>query len=211
MTISELIEKQKLELHTGSIDDLIRHKNRGKYLKNAAGDLIGLNLWGSSLADIDLDFLSTCPKLEALVLNENKLTSLVLPQLPHLKYLLVNDNAALRVLELSYPLSHLVRLEARRCALTSLDLPRGCNDLVWVEVQKNKLTRLVFEDGCPNLRYLDAAENKLTELTLPSGMSGLRYLYLNDNELVRFDILGGLPLLNILHVRNNKLNELPFA
>lgn len=178
----------------------------GTYALDAAGRLIGLNLAGTALDELQLDaaFLD----LKVLNLGRTQLRTIHLPQGLHdLQSLHLYECAALIELTFGGALPRLFYADLSACALTKLELCAELPELQHLYLQKNQLQSIHFGVGCPKLELLDLSKNQLTTFTLPAGFVALQYLYLNNNQLSSLQC-AELPRLEILHLHNNQLSDL---
>jgi Leucine-rich repeat (LRR) protein len=192
-------------------EDWARHRNRGTYVLDDQGQLVGLNLCDCGVQDASFLQAPDFQHLQALSLSENPLRTLRLPaQMKALQHLSLGDCTKLRTLAFDGPLPALQTLVADECALSALELPAGMAALRTLDLRKNKLARLTFAGDCPALSFLDASQNALKELRLPNGFGALQYVYLNDNPaLATLTFETPAAALEILHLRGCALQKLP--
>lgn len=186
-----------------------REQVRNQYLMEG-GQLIGLKLRsnGDKLRHFDVP-RSALQELRALILTENALESLVLPDMPALEYLDISDNQPLTTLRLEGTLPRLRELDASDSGLSALRLPH-CPALEKLDVSRNAIGDFGFESACPALRWLDLSGNEgLRKVTLPGGFSQLTYLHLSECGLEQLDIKEVLPKLQVLDLEKTRLEKLP--
>ncbi|AEE49119.1 COR domain-containing protein [Haliscomenobacter hydrossis] len=209
-SLQHLAETWNLELHhEAELDNVASDDYPCTYTLDAAGRLIGLNLAGTAITEIN--FAADFETLEVLNLGRTPLKSIHFPaSMSALQSLHLYECADLEELTFDNALAlpQLEYADVSECALSTLTLPAGLDALQKLYLQKNKLQKIQFQGTCPALEFLDLSENQLTNIVLPAGLDNLLYLYLNDNQLESIHCAGEVPKLEILHLRNNQLIDL---
>ena len=123
--------------------------------------------------------------LTSLNLANNKLTSLILPDLPSL-----------------------IHLDAQNNQLTSLDAVLGLSALTELRVGGNPGLEVSGLSGLSQLRGLEVNDAGLTSLDLVLGLTELESLQAQNNQISDLSGLSGLTQLNQLYLDNNGLSDL---
>lgn len=212
LQLQDLLDFQLAICEADAPQDIIRHQYRNTYALNESGEIIGLNLLGNELTDVQIIWLAQLPELRYLNLSENKLSAFSIPDsLSKLTLLNLSENESLTAVQFpETKLNQLHQLHLHDCRIRQLTIPDGLTALDWLDVARNKeLKAITFQGDCPKLTYLDLSGNALTKFALPVGFAKLKYLYLVDNRVEELLFSSDLPRLNTLHLRNNQLKGLP--
>ncbi len=198
-----------IELHNPL--ELIQAQYTNRFTQDQDGAITGINLSSQRLDDDRIkEILSDdLSRLEVLNLSGNTFEDLIVPELPKLTHLLLDENTNLRHVEFSAALPCLQVLDINECALESFHLLAGFWGLIKLDLSRNKsLNSVELKGKLPNLEVLDLSENRLTEFDAPKGLKALRFLYLNQNNIASINFPEPLPGLETLHLRNNELTEI---
>lgn len=202
----------------GTLVSLPASEHNGKL--TISGDLIYLDLSGQEITSCQIGEANL---LQALILNNNKLTQLTLPTLPELRLLYAHSNhlqsvslgAQPQLTELvlmtnllsKVDLSQLPALKQLGIAmnqLTELDLTHNVA-LQAIDCQKNKLTELHVAH-LTQLKELHCSKNKIATLPV-ADLTQLEKLYCADNKLKTLDI-SKLNKLTEINCSSNELSTL---
>lgn len=182
---------------------------------DAAGRLVGLNLYDAGLQDEQLRLLQELelPDLVALNLDKNPITTFTFSQkFQRLVYATLNGCKQLQRVTCQPGFDRLARLEITGTAITRFRLPDSYTRLCYLDVSRNKkLTELRLDGALPQLQVAFLRGNALTAFHLPEGCAELVHLYLNDNQISALDLAGEHPQLMTLQLRGNQLKEFPEA
>ncbi|MDX1908239.1 MAG: COR domain-containing protein [Bacteroidia bacterium] len=192
--------------------EMVRSYHQGTAFTDAAGNLIGLNLYQSELTDDQADALLALdlPHLRSLNLARNALTRFTLSaRMPALEIVALNHNEGLHTLRCEDGLSNLRRLDAAFCALRQFRVPASYTGLERLRLDGNKpLAEVRFDGSCPRLEILMLRGGALKAFRLPAGFDALVHLYLNQNQIETLELAGELKELRTLQLRENKLEKI---
>lgn len=125
---------------------------------------------------------SQLPKLEAVVVNSCKMTSLDFSKNSELNYIEAIANTNLTTLNIKN-CRYLYAIKVRNCKLAKIEYSLvQMSSLERVELNDNKLTEVGFLSTAPDIKVLDIANNNISSLKCLSGCEELRELYIGGNK-----------------------------
>lgn len=167
-----------------------------------SGDLIYLDLSGQEITSCQIGEANL---LQALILNNNKLTQLTLPTLPELRLLYAHSNQLQSVSLGAQPqLSELILMSNLLSKVDLSQLPA----LKQLGVAMNQLTELDLTHNVA-LQALDCQKNKLTELHV-AHLTQLKELHCSKNKIATLPV-ADLTQLEKLYCADNKLKTLDIS
>jgi hypothetical protein len=149
-------------------------------------------------------------KLHRLFLDENKLTTLIIPEtFVALQELFLGENK-LTTLVIPETLVALQRLSMDENKLTTVVIPETLVALQKLDLNSNQLTAIVIPKTLVALKTLGLSDNKLTAITIPETLVKLKNLFLHNNKLTTLFIPETLVKLETLCLNNNQLINIIF-
>lgn len=186
--------------------EVISIKNKHKdskltsFTANGLPKLRALNLYGNKISTLKLENL---PELSEINLENNSLTAVDFSKCAgSLSEVGLGNNKFSGEFELK-GLESLNEFSIENNKLTSFKVT-GCPMLSTLKVQKNELTSLDLTGCTGDLENIYASENKLTSIKL---LGTHKNLFLNDNQLSSID-LSACTKLESIELGNNKLTSL---
>ncbi|GAB4426490.1 MAG: hypothetical protein OHK0039_44490 [Bacteroidia bacterium] len=180
---------------------------------DAAGNLIGLNLYQCELTDKQAGALLALdlPRLRVLNLARNPLSRFTLSaRMNALEIVAINHNKNLHTLRCEDGLAALRRLDAAFCALRQFRVPASYTGLQFLRLDGNKaLEEVRFDGPCPRLQVLMLRGGAQQAFRLSAGFASLAHLYLNQNQIETLELAGELGELRTLQLRKNQLQDFP--
>lgn len=167
-----------------------------------SGDLIYLDLSGQEITSYQIGEANL---LQALILNNNKLTQLTLPTLPELGLLYAHSNQLQSVSLGAQP--QLTELVLMSNLLSKVDLSQ-LPALKQLGIAINQLTELDLTHNVA-LQALDCQKNKLTELHV-AHLTQLKELHCSKNKIATLPV-ADLTQLEKLYCADNKLKMLDIS
>lgn len=167
-----------------------------------SGELLYLDLSGQEISQCKI---AKADLLQALILNNNKLTELTLPTLPALQLLYAHSNELQSLSLAAQPLLRELILMSNQ--LTEVDLSQ-LPALQQLGIAMNQLTSLDLSHT-PALQALDCQKNKLTQLDL-SALSQLKELHCSKNRLTTLPLASATQI-EKLYCADNKLTTLEIS
>lgn len=184
----------------GTLVSLPASEHNGKL--TISGDLIYLDLSGQEITSCQIGEANL---LQALILNNNKLTQLTLPTLPELRLLYAHSNQLQSVSLGAQP--QLTELVLMSNLLSKVDLSQ-LPTLKQLGIAMNQLTELDLTHNVA-LQALDCQKNKLTELHV-AHLTQLKELHCSKNKIATLPI-ADLTQLEKIYCADNKLKTLDIS
>lgn len=198
--LTEIKYEKSLCLKVLSLND---NKLTGSFDLSGCSNLESLVLSNNNLVSLDL---SGCNQLAGIYCDKNQLTEIKYEKSLPLEALSLNDNKLTGLLDLS-GCSNLKSLYIINNAITNLDLS-GCSNLSFITCDNNKITYIDTSE-LTNLSYLSIGKNQLTTLDLTHNKL-LSTLWCESNLLNELKI-EGCDELRLLSCSNNNLNSLTYT
>lgn len=190
-----------------------------------------LTITNTTIADGDLNFLSTLVDLQHLTLNgcgvsnisalshltvleyldltNNAIRNLApLAELTELKTLLLSNNALTSIQDITQ-LHRLQRLDVSYNALVTTDPVKNLTGLISLDVSGNNLMTLEGIHTLNKLEEFSAAYNNLIDVDILVDCTALRYLNVSHNTLLNIQALGVLSSLEEFDFSHNEVSKLP--
>ncbi|WP_298544543.1 FISUMP domain-containing protein [uncultured Porphyromonas sp.] len=184
----------------GTLVSLPASEHNGKL--TISGDLIYLDLSGQEITSCQIGEANL---LQALILNNNKLTQLTLPTLPELRLLYAHSNHLQSVsLGVQPQLTELVLMTNLLSKVDLSQLPA----LKQLGIAMNQLTELDLTHNVA-LQAIDCQKNKLTELHV-AHLTQLKELHCSKNKIATLPV-ADLTQLEKLYCADNKLKTLDIS
>lgn len=184
----------------GTLVSLPASEHNGKL--TISGDLIYLDLSGQEITSCQIGEANL---LQALILNNNKLTQLTLPTLPELRLLYAHSNQLQSVSLGAQP--QLTELVLMSNLLSKVDLSQ-LPTLKQLGIAMNQLTELDLTHNVA-LQALDCQKNKLTELHV-AHLTQLKELHCSKNKIATLPV-ADLTQLEKIYCADNKLKTLDIS
>ena len=184
----------------GTLVSLPASEHNGKL--TISGDLIYLDLSGQEITSCQIEEANL---LQALILNNNKLTQLTLPTLPELRLLYAHSNHLQSVSLGAQP--QLTELVLMTNLLSKVDLSQ-LPALKQLGIAMNQLTELDLTHNVA-LQAIDCQKNKLTELHV-AHLTQLKELHCSKNKIATLPI-ADLTQLEKIYCADNKLKTLDIS
>ncbi|MFC1636319.1 leucine-rich repeat domain-containing protein [Planctomycetota bacterium] len=188
------------------LDEIDFESKENGYVVDGAGNVSGLDLWGSEITDLSL--LRGLTNLTHLDVRGGLLADLSpLQGLTNLTHLYSGGN---RFTDLSplQGLTKLTNLDLGFNKLTDLSPLQGLTNLTTLDLTRNNLIDLSSLQGLTNLTNLDLGSNKVTDLSPLQGLTNLTNLDLGFNKVTDLSPLEGLKNLTELRLWGNQVTDL---
>jgi len=156
----------------------------------------------------NLEGFDEIPDIEALILDNNRLSEIDMAQnLNNLKFLSFKNNN-IRDIKSLKGLRNLIELDLTGNEITNISGLENLPNLQLLRLGNNKIVQINNLEHLHNLEVLILDHNLITEIENLESLTNLSFLNLNDNDIKEVKNLDGLQNLRRIYLRNNWITKL---